>query len=106
MLKAKMDCMFRKQEGKPDELIYKVSAPSWGTPMMASADRTNRRILIVDDTTSIHEDFRKILACTDAPGDSLSDAEAALFGTPVSASLEHFFSTRRFRAGRRWTRYR
>ncbi|MGY1448560.1 GGDEF/EAL domain-containing response regulator [Pseudomonas chlororaphis] len=59
--------------------------------MMASADRTNRRILIVDDTTSIHEDFRKILACTDAPGDSLSDAEAALFGTPVSASLEHFF---------------
>ncbi|AZD03180.1 PAS domain S-box-containing protein/diguanylate cyclase (GGDEF) domain-containing protein [Pseudomonas chlororaphis] len=91
MLKAKMDCMFRKQEGKPDELIYKVSAPSWGTPMMASADRTNRRILIVDDTTSIHEDFRKILACTDAPGDSLSDAEAALFGTPVSASLEHFF---------------
>ncbi len=91
MLKAKMDCMFRKQEGKPDELIYKVPAPSWSTPMMVSADRTNRRILIVDDTASIHEDFRKILACTDAPGDSLSDAEAALFGTPVSASLEHFF---------------
>ncbi|PXX63693.1 PAS domain S-box-containing protein/diguanylate cyclase (GGDEF) domain-containing protein [Pseudomonas sp. LAMO17WK12:I10] len=91
MLKAKMDCMFRKQEGKPDELIYKVPAPSWITPMMVSADRTNRRILIVDDTASIHEDFRKILACTDAPGDSLSDAEAALFGTPVSASLEHFF---------------
>ncbi|MBP5074900.1 EAL domain-containing protein [Pseudomonas chlororaphis] len=59
--------------------------------MMASADRTNRRILIVDDTASIHEDFRKILAYTDAPGDSLSDAEAALFGTPVSTSLEHFF---------------
>ncbi|MGY4818034.1 GGDEF/EAL domain-containing response regulator [Pseudomonas chlororaphis subsp. piscium] len=59
--------------------------------MMAPADRTNRRILIVDDTASIHEDFRKILAYTDAPGDSLSDAEAALFGTPVSASLEHFF---------------
>lgn len=91
MLKAKMDCMFRKQEGKPDELIYKVPAPSWSTPMMVSADRTNRRILIVDDTASIHEDFHKILACTDAPGDSLSDAEAALFGTPVSASLEHFF---------------
>ncbi|MBP5070497.1 MULTISPECIES: GGDEF/EAL domain-containing response regulator [Pseudomonas] len=59
--------------------------------MMAPADRTNRRILIVDDTASIHEDFRKILAYTDAPGDSLSDAEAALFGTPVSTSLEHFF---------------
>ncbi|MGY3259218.1 diguanylate cyclase (GGDEF)-like protein/PAS domain S-box-containing protein [Pseudomonas chlororaphis] len=91
MLKAKMDRMFRTQEGKPDELIYKVPAPSWSTPMMASADRTNRRILIVDDTASIHEDFRKILACTDAPEDDLSDAEAALFGTPVSASLEHFF---------------
>ncbi|AZD09174.1 Sensory box/GGDEF family protein [Pseudomonas chlororaphis] len=59
--------------------------------MMASADRTNRRILIVDDTASIHEDFRKILAYTDVAGDSLSDAEAALFGTPVSASLENFF---------------
>ncbi|AZC32025.1 Sensory box/GGDEF family protein [Pseudomonas chlororaphis subsp. piscium] len=91
MLKAKMDCMLRKQEGKPDELIYKVPAPGWSTAMMASADRTNRRILIVDDTASIHEDFRKILAYTDAPGDSLSDAEAALFGTPVSTSLEHFF---------------
>ncbi|AZC38498.1 Sensory box/GGDEF family protein [Pseudomonas chlororaphis subsp. piscium] len=91
MLKAKMDCMFRTQEGKPDELIYKVPAPGWSTAMMAPADRTNRRILIVDDTASIHEDFRKILAYTDAPGDSLSDAEAALFGTPVSTSLEHFF---------------
>ncbi len=91
MLKAKMDCMLRKQEGKPDELIYKVPAPGWSTAMMSSADRTNRRILIVDDTASIHEDFRKILAHADAPGDSLSDAEAALFGTPVSASLEHFF---------------
>ncbi|ETD38818.1 GGDEF/EAL domain-containing response regulator [Pseudomonas chlororaphis] len=59
--------------------------------MMASAERTNRRILIVDDTASIHEDFRKILAAADAPEDSLSDAEAALFGTPVSAALEHFF---------------
>ncbi|AZD36733.1 Sensory box/GGDEF family protein [Pseudomonas chlororaphis subsp. aurantiaca] len=91
MLKAKMDCMSRKQEGKPDELIYKVPALGWSTTMMASADRTNRRILIVDDTASIHEDFRKILACTDAPEDSLSDAEAALFGTPVSAALEHFY---------------
>ncbi|QLL11206.1 GGDEF/EAL domain-containing response regulator [Pseudomonas chlororaphis] len=59
--------------------------------MMASADRTNRRILIVDDTVSIHEDFRKILAATDAPEDSLSDAEAALFGMHPSATLEHFF---------------
>ncbi|AZD30523.1 Sensory box/GGDEF family protein [Pseudomonas chlororaphis] len=91
MLKAKMDCMSRKQEGKPDEPIYEVPALGWSTTMMASAERTNRRILIVDDTASIHEDFRKILAAADAPEDSLSDAEAALFGTPVSAALEHFF---------------
>ncbi|QQZ40045.1 EAL domain-containing protein [Pseudomonas sp. SK3(2021)] len=59
--------------------------------MMASATRINRRILIVDDTASIHEDFRKILASTNPPEDRLSDTEAALFGAPVSASLEHFF---------------
>ncbi|OLF53195.1 EAL domain-containing protein [Pseudomonas chlororaphis] len=58
--------------------------------MMPSAGRANRRILIVDDTASIHEDFRKILATADAPEDSLSDAEAALFGGPVSTALEHF----------------
>lgn len=40
----------------------------------------NRRVLVVDDTTSIHQDFRKILA----PGGAteLLDAEAALFGAP------------------------
>ncbi|MGE7956013.1 GGDEF/EAL domain-containing response regulator [Pseudomonas sp. NPDC089530] len=58
--------------------------------MIAAASRTNRRILIVDDTASIHEDFRKILAPADTPQDSLSDAEAVLFGAPVSTSLEHF----------------
>ena len=29
--------------------------------MNANSGRANRRILIVDDTTSIHQDFRKIL---------------------------------------------
>ena len=58
--------------------------------MKPSAEQTNRRILIVDDTASIHEDFRKILASGEASQDSLSDTEAALFGTPVSASLVQF----------------
>jgi len=40
----------------------------------------NRRILIIDDNRSIHEDFRKIL-CPDATGEEAMDAvEEALFG--------------------------
>ncbi|MGH8347142.1 MAG: GGDEF/EAL domain-containing response regulator [Pseudomonas sp.] len=58
--------------------------------MMPSTDRTNRRILIVDDTAAIHEDFRKILAPREKSEESLSSAEATLFGPPVSSSLEYF----------------
>ncbi|MCP1497726.1 diguanylate cyclase (GGDEF)-like protein [Pseudomonas migulae] len=43
--------------------------------------RTNRRILIVDDTPSIHEDFRKILGAETEDEQSLAGTEAALFGT-------------------------
>ena len=40
----------------------------------------NRRILVIDDTESIHEDFRKILSAgADSPS-ALASAEAALFG--------------------------
>ncbi|EFQ65028.1 putative bifunctional diguanylate cyclase/phosphodiesterase [Pseudomonas lactucae] len=49
--------------------------------MNSSSARANRRILIVDDTASIHQDFRKIL-CADAQGEpSLDSLEEALFGT-------------------------
>lgn len=44
--------------------------------------RTNRRILIVDDTPSIHEDFRKILGPETEEEQNLAGTEAALFGTP------------------------
>ncbi|MHC8324196.1 putative bifunctional diguanylate cyclase/phosphodiesterase [Pseudomonas sp. GB2N2] len=44
--------------------------------------RTNRRILIVDDTPSIHDDFRKILGVDTEDDLSLANAEEALFGTP------------------------
>ncbi|MDA0806481.1 MAG: response regulator [Planctomycetota bacterium] len=39
----------------------------------------NRRIIIIDDSEAIHEDFRKIL-CSDAGAEELSDDEAFLFG--------------------------
>ncbi|MGV8888700.1 MAG: putative bifunctional diguanylate cyclase/phosphodiesterase [Pseudomonas sp.] len=43
--------------------------------------RTNRRILIIDDTPSIHEDFRKILGPETEGEHTLAGAEEALFGT-------------------------
>ncbi len=48
-----------------------------------------RRLLIIDDNRSIHEDFRKILIplCNE----SLEAAEDALFGAPVSAPQQPAF---------------
>ena len=49
------------------------------------------RVLVIDDITAIHEDFRKILAPTAAPSNALRDSAAALFGTPVaSAAIAEF----------------
>lgn len=45
---------------------------------------TNRRILIVDDTPAIHDDFRKVLAAA-APDGTLDAMEAALFECSTSA---------------------
>src|SRR5947208_10133811 len=47
--------------------------------MSHDLSQPNRRVLIVDDNTSIHDDFRRVLG---APADSneLSASEAALFG--------------------------
>ena len=36
----------------------------------------NRRILLIDDTPSIHEDFRKILTPPEADDNGLDDLEA------------------------------
>lgn len=41
----------------------------------------NRRILLIDDTPSIHEDFRKILLPRTAQSD-FDAAETSLFGPP------------------------
>ncbi|AZF56990.1 bifunctional diguanylate cyclase/phosphodiesterase [Pseudomonas sp. R11-23-07] len=58
--------------------------------MTPESGRANRRILIVDDAASIHQDFRKIL-CADEHGEpSLDTLESALFGTaaPVRQAFE------------------
>lgn len=48
----------------------------------------NRRVLVVDDTPSIHADFRKILARD--PGESLGEVETSLFGQPVQSVAGQF----------------
>ncbi|MEM8710320.1 MAG: hybrid sensor histidine kinase/response regulator [Planctomycetota bacterium] len=45
----------------------------------------NRRILLVDDTKTIHEDFRKILAPASAEASDLQSARAAFFGATAAA---------------------
>lgn len=49
----------------------------------------NRRILLIDDTSSIHEDFRRILSGTGAETE-MDAAEAALFGEVSKAAVEGF----------------
>ncbi|WP_454846452.1 putative bifunctional diguanylate cyclase/phosphodiesterase [Pseudomonas farris] len=49
--------------------------------------QANRRILIIDDTPSIHQDFRKILGPDTDDEQTLAGTEAALFGNPQSARL-------------------
>jgi CheY-like chemotaxis protein len=51
----------------------------------------NNRILVVDDSQSIHDDFRKILARRSARRSSLSAAEAVLFGDVEKTSVDRFF---------------
>jgi len=43
----------------------------------------NRRVLVIDDNRSIHDDFRKILAPTPATAAALDATEAAVFGLPT-----------------------
>jgi len=48
----------------------------------------NRRVLVIDDTPSIHADFRKILARD--PGAQLDTVETSLFGNPVQLAAGRF----------------
>ncbi|HWH87063.1 MAG TPA: ATP-binding protein [Pseudomonas sp.] len=47
------------------------------------SEPSNRRILLIDDMPSIHEDFRKILTPATAQSAELDEMEAALFGAQV-----------------------
>jgi diguanylate cyclase (GGDEF)-like protein len=49
----------------------------------------NRRVLLIDDMPSIHEDFRRILSGTSASGE-IDAAEAALFGTVSTPAVTGF----------------
>ena len=62
-----------------------VNIPTTSVPPM------NRRILLVDDNTAIHDDFRKILARPEASSAEFDAEAAALFGTPAAASGEYCF---------------
>ena len=50
----------------------------------------NRRILLIDDTPSIHDDFRKILVPTVESNPLLDDMESALFGDTAKAQARVF----------------
>lgn len=50
------------------------------SPEPVSIDH-NRRILVVDDNPSIHDDFRKILTCSSNTSADLEQSETQLFGS-------------------------
>ncbi|WLH69548.1 ATP-binding protein [Pseudomonas sp. FP2309] len=50
----------------------------------------NRRILLIDDTPSIHDDFRKILTPVVESNQALDDMEAALFGDTSAPTAQAF----------------
>jgi diguanylate cyclase (GGDEF)-like protein len=58
-----------------------------GQGMKTPFVQANRRILIIDDTPSIHQDFRKILGADTNDEQTLAGTEAALFGSQQSARL-------------------
>jgi two-component system, cell cycle sensor histidine kinase and response regulator CckA len=47
-------------------------------------DKRNRRVLVIDDNPSIHDDFRKILSPGATTRPALDAAETALFGKPTN----------------------
>ncbi len=61
--------------------------------MKVETDACERRILVIDDTESIHADFQKILGPQGNGNRGLAAAKAALFGSPVcSTNKKYHFS--------------
>lgn len=66
-------------------------------------DPDSPRILVIDDTPAIHDDFRKILNKVEAP--ALDEAQAALFAPPqLNANSLALSSIPPTRAKRVWPR--
>src|SRR5882672_534863 len=57
-------------------------------PVALPAERVEQRVLIIDDNSEIHQDFRKILGVDGGGLDGPSDTEVALFGDDSSAHVE------------------
>ena len=53
--------------------------------------KINRRILVIDDNPSIHEDFCKILAPAESPRATLKLTESLLFGVPETTNIQASF---------------
>ena len=49
----------------------------------------SHRVLVIDDTPGIHDDFRKIFARTPAAVDGLDATAAALFDHPITPAGDH-----------------
>lgn len=53
---------------------------------MKETNQKNRRVLVIDDSESIHNDFRAILGSNNAHTTALEDAKAAIFGETQNSS--------------------
>jgi CheY-like chemotaxis protein len=53
---------------------------------MITTSLINPRILVIDDNTAIHEDFKKILSGWPSPDAKLDDATTKLFGQPTKVT--------------------
>ena len=58
---------------------------------MTDSYQNNRRVLVIDDNESIHNDFRSILGSGNSSPTSLSDAKAALFGEVATLTISIAF---------------
>jgi signal transduction histidine kinase len=59
--------------------------------MLDTDTASQRRILVIDDNPSIHEDFKKIFGSRAKNADALSDIEANLFGPAPQAGAREVF---------------
>jgi len=59
--------------------------------MRIEKNRTFNRIVVIDDNTAIHDDFRKILQKKEPLDNNLDDLESALFGTEPQVTNQASF---------------